>query len=135
MFVFGLSAVALVHPTLKGQNVRDLADSDGKKFVQAMLEAVKVRNNGWEDYRWQNPVTSQVEGKSVYFERLDHIIVACGIYKGTDRRVSEPHSATTTGKLPRIAAGSSTPPPPKLRSVRVGSVRCQGVTKRHYQFK
>ena len=34
-----------------------------------------------EDYKFLNPVTKQIEPKSMYMEKLDDMLVGCGIYK------------------------------------------------------
>ena len=82
VYVFDLQGNVYVHPTLKGKNALDLADSDGKQFVRPMIATAKSSGKGWEDYRWLNPITNKVEQKSDYFQRADELVVACGIYKG-----------------------------------------------------
>ena len=42
----------------------------------------KTKGSGWQDYKFVNPETKQIEPKSMYIEKYDNVIVACGIYKG-----------------------------------------------------
>ncbi len=39
------------------------------------------KGSGWIDYKWPNPVTKAVEQKSTYVEKVDDVVVGCGIYK------------------------------------------------------
>ena len=82
VYVLDFNAHVYVHPTLKGKNVMDLADSDGKTFFQPIIASARSFGKGWEDYRWLNPITQKIEQKSAYFQRVGDIVIACGIYKG-----------------------------------------------------
>jgi methyl-accepting chemotaxis protein len=82
VYAFDMKGDVFVHPTLKGKNALDLADSDGKQFVRPMIVTGKTTGKGWEDYRWLNPITQKIEQKSAYFQRVGEVILACGIYKG-----------------------------------------------------
>jgi cytochrome c len=65
-----------------GKDVIELRDNDGKYFVKervAMMKAPDAR--GWQDYKFMNPVTKQIEPKQMYLRRLDDMIVGCGVYK------------------------------------------------------
>ena len=46
-----------------------------------MLVAANKNGNGWNDYKWTNPVTQAIEAKSSYFEKVDDVVIGCGIYK------------------------------------------------------
>jgi uncharacterized protein len=69
-------------PTIRGKNLHDIKDQDGKFFVQ---EFVKVANtppyHGWVDYRFLNPKTNTVEDKSAWIERMGDYLVGVGIYR------------------------------------------------------
>ena len=45
------------------------------------LALLKTKNNGWQDYKFVNPVTKQFEPKSMYFEKYEDLVINCGIYK------------------------------------------------------
>jgi cytochrome c len=42
---------------------------------------VKKNGKGWQDYKFVNPVTKQIEPKAMYFEQYEDVVVNCGIYK------------------------------------------------------
>jgi hypothetical protein len=37
--------------------------------------------SGWQDYKFMNPTSRQIEPKSMYLQRYEDVIVGCGIYK------------------------------------------------------
>ncbi|MGO9136416.1 MAG: cache domain-containing protein [Syntrophales bacterium] len=66
---------------LIGQKLNDLKDSDGKKFIQAILDEAKAKGKGTMDYKWTNPTSKKVENKSTFFEKVGDMIILCGYYK------------------------------------------------------
>ena len=62
---------------LIGKNLTDLKDPDGKEFVK---EFVKIKDNGWVEYKWTHPVTKKIAPKKVYLEKVDEIIIGAGVY-------------------------------------------------------
>ncbi len=66
------------NPGLIGKSVLDLVDVDGKPFNR-QIQAIK--DNGWVDYKWKNPVTNAVEEKTAYETRTGDYIVGVGAYK------------------------------------------------------
>jgi signal transduction histidine kinase len=82
--VYDLKGVCLAHganPKMIGKDLIDLKDSDGKAFIKERMEIAKTKGKGWQDYKFTNPVSRKIEPKSMYFERFEEIVVACGIYK------------------------------------------------------
>ena len=67
-----------------GRDVIDLRDTDGKYFVKERVEMMSKgpAAKGWQDYKFMNPVSRQIEPKSMFIQRFEDIIVGCGIYKG-----------------------------------------------------
>jgi signal transduction histidine kinase len=67
-----------------GKDVIELRDNDGKYFVKERVEMMSKGPNakGWQDYKFLNPVSKQIEPKSMYLHRFEDMIVGCGIYKG-----------------------------------------------------
>jgi len=59
----------------------NLKDVDGKEFMKERVELMKNQKSAWQDYKFMNPVTKQIEPKSIYLERVGDLIVGCGIYK------------------------------------------------------
>jgi hypothetical protein len=73
--------VAHINPKIVGKNLIDLRDVDGKPFVRERMEAARTVANGWQDYKYYNPVSRKVEPKRMYWERHDDLIFASGAYK------------------------------------------------------
>jgi len=69
------------NPKLIGRNLIDLKDADGKYFIKSFVQIADNAGRGWVDYRWINPVTAVIESKSTYIEKLDDLVIGCGIYK------------------------------------------------------
>jgi cytochrome c len=67
--------------SLIGQPLIDLKDTDGKKFIKAIVDEANTKGKGTMDYNWTNPQTKKVEPKSVFFEKVGDLIVVCGYYK------------------------------------------------------
>lgn len=84
IFVTDMQGKMLAHGAnakLVGKDLIDLKDSDGKLFVKEYTQVAKTKGSGWSDYKWVNPSTKAIELKSTYVERVDDIVVGCGIYK------------------------------------------------------
>lgn len=84
IFVTSSTGTMLAHgtnPKLVGKDLIDLKDADGKLFVKSYIELANSKGKGWVDYKWPNPVDSTIQIKSTYIEKLDDMIVGCGIYK------------------------------------------------------
>jgi signal transduction histidine kinase len=70
-----------VNQRLVGKNVMELKDVDGKKFIKEMITTAEAKGSGWVDYKWTNQTTNAIEPKSTYFEKVNDIVVGCGVYK------------------------------------------------------
>ncbi len=78
-----LKGVNLAHgtnPKIRGVDLIDVRDSDGKYFVRERVELLKTKNSGWVNYNWVNPANQKIEHKSMYFERFDDVTIQCGIW-------------------------------------------------------
>ncbi|HSY26259.1 MAG TPA: cache domain-containing protein [Burkholderiaceae bacterium] len=69
------------NPKLIGKDVSNLKDVDDKFFIKEILATAKKDGKGWEDYKWTNPDTKEIQAKSVYFEQVNDLIIASGFYK------------------------------------------------------
>ena len=84
VFAYDLQGVMLAHPknpSLIGQNLINVPDTEGKLFRKEIVEKAKSQGSGWVDYVYLNPETNKQEHKSTYFQKVGDIIVCCGIYK------------------------------------------------------
>ena len=84
--VYDMKGKVLAHGAndkMIGKDVIELRDSDGKYFVKERVEMMSKgpEAKGWQDYKFMNPVSRQIENKRMWLERSDDMIVGCGIYK------------------------------------------------------
>ena len=83
VFIYDLNATLVAHPNAKlvGQNMLDLPDSTGKKFYRREIVSKAAKDGkGWTEYKYQNPKTKEIEDKITYFEKVDDLVICCGIY-------------------------------------------------------
>ncbi len=85
IFVVDHDGLTLAHggnERLVGRNMKELRDADGKLFIQEMIETAK-RGGGWVDYKWTNPETKRIQGKTTLVRplRATPAFAGCGIYK------------------------------------------------------
>ena len=84
IFVYDLTGKCVAHgfnPKMIGKDLLEMKDPDGKYFVKERIEIVKTRGKGWQDYKFTDPITKKIEPKTAYVERIENLIVGCGIYK------------------------------------------------------
>ncbi len=84
VFVYNMNGTCVAHgQNLKmiGKELIDMRDADGKEFVKERIEIAKTRGNGWQDYKFTNPVSKQIEQKRAYVERHGELIFGSGVYK------------------------------------------------------
>jgi cytochrome c len=74
--------LAHINSRMVGKDMVELKDADGKYFIKERLEMAKTKGSGWQDYKFVNPESKQIEPKSMYIEKYENVIVSCGIYKG-----------------------------------------------------
>ncbi|MFL6709509.1 MAG: cache domain-containing protein [Massilia sp.] len=82
--VYDLNGTVLAHGTnakLIGKDVSALKDADGKEFIKDILAKAKSGGKGTSDYKWSNPVTKEIQAKTVYFEKSDDLVFSSGYYK------------------------------------------------------
>jgi len=66
---------------LIGQDLINAKDGAGNLFVRERVDIAKNQGAGWQNYSFMNPISKQIEPKSMYLEKHDDLIVGCGIYK------------------------------------------------------
>jgi len=84
IFVYDMNGKCVAHgqnPKMVGKDLIAMKDADGKPFVQERVEIAKTKGKGWQDYKFTDPITKQIEHKRAYVERYEEYIVGCGIYK------------------------------------------------------
>lgn len=81
--VYDINGKCLAHgANLKmiGRDLIDTKDVDGKPYMKERVEMMKKDKSGWQDYKFRNPVSNKIEPKTMYLERLDDLIIGCGVY-------------------------------------------------------
>ena len=66
---------------LIGKELIDAKDGAGNPYVRERIAIITERGKGWQDYMFLNPISKQVEAKSMYLDRHQDLIVGCGVYK------------------------------------------------------
>ncbi|MEN6318221.1 MAG: cache domain-containing protein [Syntrophaceae bacterium] len=83
IFVLDTQGTMLAHGVNEryvGQSFMNMKDSAGKHFIQELVNTANEAGSGWVDYHWYNPVTKEIKPKSVYFEKVDDMIICSGVY-------------------------------------------------------
>jgi signal transduction histidine kinase len=64
-----------------GKDMIELKDMDGKYYMRERLQIITEKGKGWQDFKFVNPVSKEIEPKSMYVERFGDFIFGCGAYK------------------------------------------------------
>ena len=84
VFVYDMDGRCIAHgfnQKMIGKELIEIKDSDGKLYVKERVEIAKTKGKGWQDYKFTDPITKKIEPKSAYVERVENLIVGCGVYK------------------------------------------------------
>ena len=84
IFVIDQKGTMLAHGTLPrivGKLVLEMKDADERYLFKDMLTATSAKSNAWVHYKWPNPISKAIEAKSTYLERVDDMVIGCGIYR------------------------------------------------------
>lgn len=82
--VYDMNGKCLAHganPKMIGRDLIDNKDIDGKEFMKERIALMKANTTAWQEYKFMNPVTKQIEPKEMYLERYGDLIFGCGVYK------------------------------------------------------
>jgi len=83
IFALDLNGTVVAHPmdpALTGKNLMDFTDSEGNVFVRKIVNTAKTISYGFTDYKWHSPASTGELHKTVFFERVDGIILCSGFY-------------------------------------------------------
>jgi cytochrome c len=84
IFVYDMNGKCVAHgfnQKMIGKDLLEMRDTDGKLYVKERVEIAKTKGKGWQDYKFTDPMTKKVEPKTAYLEKVDDMVVGCGIYK------------------------------------------------------
>lgn len=83
--VYDLEGNCLAHganPRQVGVNLLDMRDPEGRFFVRERVELGRLHDSFWQNYKFINPMTRRLENKSMYMEKVDGLLIGCGVYSG-----------------------------------------------------
>ena len=84
VFVYDMNGKCVAHgfnQKMIGKDLVEMKDPDGKFYVKERIEIAKTKGKGWQDYKFTNPSSKKIENKTAYIEKVDDLIVGCGVYK------------------------------------------------------
>ena len=87
IFALDLNGTMVAHPmdpALTGKNLMDLRDSEGNAFIRKIVDTAKTKGYGFTDYKWPRPASTDELNKTVFFERVDGIILCSGFYSSQE---------------------------------------------------
>lgn len=82
--VYDMNGKCLAHGAnqkMVGRELIDNKDIDGKEFMKERIALMKANNTAWQEYKFMNPVSKQIEPKLMYLEKHGDLIFGCGVYK------------------------------------------------------
>ncbi len=84
-FIVDLDGIVIAHgstPTLEGENVIDLQDTQGAYIIQDMIDIVNQFGSGFYEYYWNDPVTGNEEPKKAFVYKIPGIdyFIGSGVY-------------------------------------------------------
>lgn len=84
VIVYDLTGKNLAHganPKLVGKDLIGLKDPDGKLLNQILVDLAKQKGKGWsEEFKFRNPVTNELQRRTVYVERVGETFVGAGVF-------------------------------------------------------
>ena len=83
IFVLSTNGTMLAHGVNEkyvGAEWIDLKDEDEKPFIKEIVDRANAKGTGWVTYKWYHPITRKLLPKTVYFEKVDDLIICSGIY-------------------------------------------------------
>lgn len=78
-----LKGITIAHPmpSIRGKNLLDVPDADGKAFRREMMAVANGAGKGWVSYKYSNPVNGKVEAKTTYVLRVGDVALEAGVYR------------------------------------------------------
>lgn len=84
IFIIDLEGVVMGHaanPALVGKDLSEKVDSGSVRYVQEFIKVANGKGSGWVDYQYTNPENGRIEAKTTFVEKVDLVIIGCGVYK------------------------------------------------------
>ncbi len=83
LVIYGLDGTVRAHGAnakMIGKNLIEIKDVDGKAFIKERLDLAKKKQPFWQDYKFTNPVSGNIEPKSMYCVPEDDLVLCGGVY-------------------------------------------------------
>ncbi len=85
LFMLDDVGILLAHPTRHdaiSYSVRNVTDSNGKKFFLEMVELAKTKGEGWVDYNWQKQGDTEPTLRTVFIYKVpdEYVILGAGMW-------------------------------------------------------
>ena len=83
LVAYGLDGTVRAHGAnakMIGKNLIDIKDVDGKPFVRERVELAKKGQPFWQDYKFVNPISRNIEPKTMYCVPEDDLVLCGGVY-------------------------------------------------------
>jgi signal transduction histidine kinase len=83
VFAYDLKGTVIAdpfRPSLRGKNVVREKDSKGKLFRKEIINQAKAKGEGWVEYTYIKPPTKKEKIKTIYFKKVEDMIICCGAY-------------------------------------------------------
>jgi signal transduction histidine kinase len=83
VIIFDMNGKCMAHganPKMVGRELIAHTDVDGREYIRERVEMMNKQTTGWNDYKFRNPVSNQIEPKTSYNERSGDLIFVCGVY-------------------------------------------------------
>ncbi len=84
IFILDMDGIILAHganPKLVGHDLSEREDSGSVRYIQEFIKLANDKGSGWVDYQFTNPETGKIGFKTTYIEKVEFVIVGCGVYK------------------------------------------------------
>jgi cytochrome c len=81
--VLDLNGKVLAHGLrgdLVGRSLIKAKDPDGKLYIKERVELAREQSTFWQNYKWLNPNTKEIEPQDAYCERLNDTAVCGAVY-------------------------------------------------------
>ena len=84
VIVYDLNGKNLAHGAnakLVGKDLIGMKDPDGKLLNKMLVDLAKEKGKGWSDeFKFRNPVTNDLQRRTVYVERVGETFVGAGVF-------------------------------------------------------
>jgi cytochrome c len=121
IFVLDLNGKMLAHPhgDYVGQDFMTVKDADGKLFAADIVKAAQEKGSGWADFKWENPQTKKVEPTSVYFQKVDGVIISRAKLRKVRTSTNRPNTPRSckvgpTATVPTISEATRNSSPSRM---------------------